>query len=254
MMLKNKVIKINSKGQAMIAVLCIMAVVLAICFSLLLGSYQMFASVNDEATDEHYYQQALSLDNIVSKMVTGITIKPTDDNIGKFTYDFINDSTNYQNSKSYSFLNTNTNLTEGYNRVEFVFLKEDKSVVDNDESNTHGWIDQFIYNLTIRENIDIVTAANTKTTKASVATEYKVIYGPSCYTYYYYDTNKAKIELIPNGDKLTMPDNVTITSIDDLKKVLGAIKLTTGENITVYRTLKDNIQDPEYQFIKIGRV
>ncbi|MCR4904059.1 MAG: hypothetical protein K6A23_14470 [Butyrivibrio sp.] len=50
----------DEKGAAMIVVLCVMAIVLAVCLSLLLAVYQMFATVNDEAKDDIYYHQALS--------------------------------------------------------------------------------------------------------------------------------------------------------------------------------------------------
>ncbi|MCR5626835.1 MAG: hypothetical protein K6F99_05915, partial [Lachnospiraceae bacterium] len=50
----------EERGAAMIVVLCVMAIVLALCLSILLAVYQMMASVNDEARDDVYYHQALS--------------------------------------------------------------------------------------------------------------------------------------------------------------------------------------------------
>lgn len=54
----------------MIAVLCIMTVMIAVCFSLLLSSYQMFASVNDERANEKWYQQALSFSAVLDQKIT----------------------------------------------------------------------------------------------------------------------------------------------------------------------------------------
>jgi type II secretory pathway component PulK len=67
---KKKNLHLNNEGQAMIAVLCIMTVMIAVCFSLLLSSYQMFASVNDERANEKWYQQALSFSAVLDQKIT----------------------------------------------------------------------------------------------------------------------------------------------------------------------------------------
>ncbi len=51
---------LKEDGAAMIIVLCVMAIVLAVCLSLLLAVYQLFGTVNDDAKDDIYYHQALS--------------------------------------------------------------------------------------------------------------------------------------------------------------------------------------------------
>ena len=240
----------------MIAVLCIMAVILAVCFSLLLSSYQMFASVNDESQDERYYQQALTLDNVIADKITNLSYKTlTQNSIEIFAYNFINDSTQaYTDSQDYSFKG-NKLAPDNYSNVELIFNKENKSVSDTVSTNTNGWMDTFIYYMILRENIYTTSSNNVQNTRASVATKYKITYGIDSYTYTASTINGTVLNLTRSGSNLTITDsenNSTTQTIDQLMLNKGAVKLSNGENVTVVRELKTNPKD--YHFSIVGRV
>ena len=63
-------LKKNNKGAAMIVVIMAMSVVMVLCLTLIVGAYQMFATVNDEGRDEFYNQQAVSLSEVIKSKVT----------------------------------------------------------------------------------------------------------------------------------------------------------------------------------------
>jgi len=69
---KNMLKKLNNsdRGAAMIVVILTMTVVMIVCLVLIVGAYQMFATVNDEGRDEKYYQQAISFSETLRVKLT----------------------------------------------------------------------------------------------------------------------------------------------------------------------------------------
>jgi hypothetical protein len=153
---------LNNKGQAMIAVLCIMAVILAICFSLLLSSYQMFASVNDQSRGEQWYQQAYTFSNIISLRLTDANSTDTSFKT-EYADTFMKDATKKNNTSISIKANPSAN---DYSEMN-ITLK--KLLIGASESTTYSAENYYLL-ITVDSIVD-------NKTKASVITKYKVNYG-----------------------------------------------------------------------------
>ena len=59
----------DERGAAMIVVVCVLMVTMIICLTLIVGAYQMFASVSDEGRDVSNYYQAMSFSELMKKKI-----------------------------------------------------------------------------------------------------------------------------------------------------------------------------------------
>ena len=87
----------KDKGAAMIVVIMAMSVVMVLCLTLIVGAYQMFATVNDEGRDEFYNQQAVSLSEVIKAKLTdaaGVDITTPDGSLEDYMSVFAADQDN----------------------------------------------------------------------------------------------------------------------------------------------------------------
>ncbi len=95
--------KNKNKGAAMIVVIMAMSVVMILCLTLIVGAYQMFATVNDEGRDEFYNQQAISMSEVIKSKVTadtGVDITSPDGSLEDYISVFAADQDNTHVTKT----------------------------------------------------------------------------------------------------------------------------------------------------------
>ena len=88
---------LDDKGAAMIIVTCVMSIIMILCLAVLTVSYQMFATVNDEAWAERYYEQAYSFGETLRY---NLTDREKAENLKQgslesYIYGFVRDNRNY---------------------------------------------------------------------------------------------------------------------------------------------------------------
>lgn len=240
MNLKHSNNKNSSQGQAMIAVLCIMAVILAVIFSMLLASYQMYSSIQDQPKNEKWYQQAFTFSNYIKNQLAGSTAPDTD--FEKAVTKFM--SSNKDQSLSFS---SKAPEDSSYAELKLDLSKSKKNLSADSAAKANGWKEPYDYYLTIA-----VTALNESKSKAAVKTKYEVLYAPGDYTYSAVDGNQSTAAITVNADYSVTYRNQTHTQ-EDLYKTSGVISDTaSGTTITVSRAV--NNSEKTYIFKSIGYV
>ncbi len=238
----------KKKGEAMIAVLCIMAVILALCLSLLLGSYQMFASVNDSTQDEKYYQQALSFSEALQKKILDKTTydsgKSTAEN---FIIGFMSDNTNYKVTQGVPIMLTfnATSSDSNYGNVRLMLTKEDIGLSTADTQSNNGWTESIEYYLVV--NVQILDSSGKE--RADVSTKYDFTYSNSSYTYTCNDQD-VTVSSVKDNDNLLSINGIEV-KISTLKKNFG--KYTEADGTVIQITRSPGLKQV-YKFTSMGTI
>ena len=245
----------KEKGEAMIAVLCIMAVILALCLSLLLGSYQMFASVNDSTQDEKYYQQALSFSEALQKKILARkAYESANSSADNFILGFMKDNDNYKVQQgvpvTLTFTASPDDTNGNYGDIKLTLTKEDIGLSTADVEGTNGWSESIEYYLVV--NVQVLDKSAKP--RADVSTKYDFTYSIGSYNYYSKDEsgNTTPYYPVTGSSELISIDNEQV-KISTLKKNFGNYTKSDGTKITVIRDAKQT-SDQTYTFISLGRI
>ncbi len=248
-------------GAAMIIVLCVMAIVLAVCLSLLLAAYQMFASVNDSAKDDIYYHQAMSCSMEIQAQLEdtsdGVSrTKPTTiSDMRDYIYYFMANTTIFPCPRKVTFNQTSKSGTNAasYGNATITLEKMDNS--------PGKWGDDFncYFYITVKMTDDTESLVSTVTSK------YNVICENSTYVYTGTITGSDgtsidNITYTYQNDWLvttdtTVPDNLKNLEYAIVKSGNGSVEKTDNTGVTYNVEISKKISDStEYKFIFLERL
>lgn len=249
-------------GAAMIIVLCVMAIVLAVCLSLLLAAYQMFASVNDSAKDDIYYHQAMSCSMEIQAQLEdtsdGVSrTKPTTiSDMRDYIYSFMANTTTFPCPRKVTFNQTSKTGTNAasYGNATITLEKMDNS--------TSNWGDDFNCYL----YITVKMMDDTESLVSTVTSKYNVICENSTYVYTGTITGSDGTSLsnitytYKNGRLVTtdtsVPDILKKLSYSDVENASGSVEITDSSTSVTYNAeISKKISDStEYKFIFLERL
>lgn len=135
---------------SMSAVLCLMLVIMAISLSLLLASYQMFASVNDNVSEQRAYQQAKTFSETLRQSLEGenINTKVQESNsLEQYLYKLL------RNYGGRTQTLTMQEADSGYDRIRLTITTQDSSETKDDTKTRYDDSDSLKKYLTIRATV-----------------------------------------------------------------------------------------------------
>ncbi len=227
--------KQREDGAAMIVVTCVMAVISILCLSVLLASYQMYATVNDEGLDEIYYRQAMSFSEVLKDRLmkdrTSSGNALEEGSVEEYIYTFMHDDENftYDDADGETIKVTNVKGAHSGDFGDIRINLKKKSVTTDDKKNT--WSDS-------KESYLIVTVDVMKGSdiRATTTMKFDYYYAQENYDYYYVDADDNQIALF------TDPNDSTKLLIDGTQVSLSTLKSNLG---------KVNVNGKDYEVIRI---
>lgn len=135
---------------SMSAVLCLMLVIMAISLSLLLASYQMFASVNDNVSEQRAHQQAKTFSETLRQSLEGenINTKVQESNsLEQYLYKLL------RNYGGRTQTLTMQEADSGYDRIRLTITTQDSSETKDDTKTRYDDSDSLKKYLTIRATV-----------------------------------------------------------------------------------------------------
>ncbi|MCR4717939.1 MAG: hypothetical protein K5656_12255 [Lachnospiraceae bacterium] len=227
----------NEDGAAMLVVTCVMAIISILCLSLLLASYQMYATVNDEGRDEIYYRQAMSFSEVLkARLIKDRTLpgnKLDEGSVEEFIYSFMQDDENYtyENTAGETIKATNVSgkNADKYGTININLKKQ--SITTDDKKNEWSDSKESYLIVTIEVLADGEVRATTKM-------KFDYYYAQENYDYFYLDENDDQVNVFTDSTdstKLLIDDQQV--SLSTLKDNLGACTVN-GKAYLVHRITK----------------
>ncbi|MCR5586069.1 MAG: hypothetical protein K6F77_00870 [Lachnospiraceae bacterium] len=241
----------DKSGTSIIVVTIVMAIVAFVCLSLLLVSYQMVSSANDDALNDRYYRQAESLSNVIKLRLTSGK-NPEKNTIEEFIYEFMSDNVNYPvtadiaSNVEFTADEPEGDTADGYLGMSVRLKKELASGTEDEEnaSSNNGWSERKEYHCTIK------VSALVDDEKVSTVTQRHLFYlADSSYKYYSMDDegNKTYYELDATDNEYIIVNgkDVKIASLQNSK---GSYNDGSTDFI-IYRELDSNNTSYKFEFI-----
>jgi len=235
-------VKKSENGAALIMVTSVMAIVTAICFALLLASYQMYATVNDEIFQEEAYRQALSFSEVLRNNLTKNEDK-TSYSIEGFITEFMSNDRDYPAELKPITVTFDAEAPDKDTYPVKLEMKKEQIGTENDELSTNGWEDGVEYYF----YITVSTLDNEKKALSKVSSRYRFAYSAESYTYNCLDDDSIVCMPDPNDkDYLLVGEDKVL--ISTLKNSNGRYKYN-GENITIERVANAAANDYSFEFL-----